>query len=177
MQSGRKPQDREREEALIDRFDLRSTNGNRIGIDAHDEFGNAYELKTTTQARISTARDVGVNHLKKWRELYWICSKGHYDNHGFRFTETYFLFPTQLEEWFSKIEASITTDDRLFKRVLGLLKRNGFKQPDLERVRRAFRRGVLLNDPRIPWSYIQKCGTQIRGNYAQALREILENHN
>jgi hypothetical protein len=108
LQSGRKPQDREREDALIRRLDLQSANANRIGIDAHDEFGNNYELKTTTQARISTARDVGLNHLNKWRELFWICSKGHYGSGGFQFTETYFLFPAQLEEWFSRIEDSIS---------------------------------------------------------------------
>jgi hypothetical protein len=177
LQSGRKPQDREREEALIQLLDLQSANANRIGTDARDEFGNEYELKTTTQARISTARGVGMNHLKKWRELYWICSKGHYDDGGFQFTETYFLFPDQLEEWFARIEASIRADDKLFKRILNLLKNNGFTQPQRERVQRAFRRGVLLNDPRIPWSYIQSRGTEICGNYAQALRDILENRN
>ncbi len=130
-------------------------------------------MKTTTQSRISTARDVGLNHLKKWRQLYWICSKGNYVNRKFQFAETYFLFPAQLEEWFSKIEASITADDKLFKRVLKLLKKMGFKLPELERVRRAFRRGVLLNDPRIPWKYIQTRGTEIRGDYSRALRAIL----
>jgi hypothetical protein len=175
--SGKKPQDREREEALIQLLDLQSANANRIGTDARDEFGNGYELKTTTQARISTARGVGINHLKKWRKLYWICSQGHYNDRGFQFTETYFLFPDRLEEWFSKIEASITTDDKLFKRVLNLLKRNGFTQAQRERVQRAFRRGVLLNDPRIPWSYIKARGIEICGNYAVALRKILMRRN
>ena len=68
MKSGRKPQDRDREDALRKLFDLE----NRTGPDALDEMGRYYELKSTTRDRVSTARDVGPEHLKKWRKLNWI---------------------------------------------------------------------------------------------------------
>ena len=59
MTSGRKPQDRDREDALRNLFELEAANQNRIGPDAVDEAGHYFELKSTTRDRVSTARDVG----------------------------------------------------------------------------------------------------------------------
>jgi hypothetical protein len=171
--SRRKPQDRDREDALRKLFDLQQANQNRTGPDAFDEMGRYYELKSTTRDRVSTARDVGPGHLEKWRKLNWIIGRGQYAGKTFSFEKTYVLTPVQMEPWFNLIEAKLTQDDALFSRVLNVLETNGFTPADCDRIRRAFRRGVLLNDPKITWGYIQSHGVEIRREHAKTLRPVL----
>ena len=173
MKSGRKPQDRDREDALRKLFDLEQANQNRTGPDALDEEGRYYELKSTTRDRVSTARDVGPEHLKKWRKLNWIFGRGQYAGKRFMFEKTYVLTPVQMEPWFNLIEAKITQDDVLFARALSVLEASGFTPAKCDRIRRAFRRGVLLNDPKITWGYIQTHGVEIRREHAKTLRRVL----
>jgi len=173
LESGRKPQDRDREDALRKLFDLEQANQNRTGPDAVDETGRYYELKSTTRDRVSTARDVGPEHLKKWRKLHFIFGRGVYAGKTFKFEKTYVLTPVQMEPWFNGIEAKITQDDALFARALNVLEANGFTPAECDRVRRAFRRGVLLNDPKITWGYIQNHGVEIRRKHARTLRRVL----
>lgn len=173
MESGRKPQDRDREDALRRLFDLEQANQNRTGPDAFDEMGRYYELKSTTRDRVSTARDVGPEHLKKWRWLHWIFGRGQYAGKTFAFENTYVLTPVQMEPWFKLIGAKITQDDALFARALDVLESNGFTPAECDRIRRAFRRGVLLNDPKVTWGYIQTHGVEIRREHAKTLRRVL----
>jgi hypothetical protein len=154
-------------------FELRQANHNRTGPDAADEKGRLYELKSTTRDRVSSARDVGMDHLTKWRRLNWISGRGNYKGRTFDFEQIYFLTPSQMEPWFSIMEAKITRDDALFKRVLKVLERTGFTAAERERVQLALRRGVLLNDPKIPWGYIQTHGVRIEGDYAKQLRKLV----
>jgi len=172
----KKPQDNERERTLIQLCGLIGSNDNRIGTDAKDEDSREYELKTTTKSGVSTARDVGLNHLAKWRRLIWICSRGHYDEYDtFHFGTTFLLFPEDLEPWFTEIEAKVTANDALVGRVVDLLANNGFNQQEIETLQYVFQRGVLLNDPNIPWSFIEANGKELTGDYAQALRKIVAN--
>ena len=173
--SERKPQDRDREDALRKLFELEPANQNRIGPDAVDEVGHYFELKSTTRDRVSTARDVGPEHLKKWRERNWIFGRDYYQGSTFKFEQTYFLSPVQLEPWFGMIEAKITQDDALFNRVLNVIDTNGFTEEESDRVRKAFRRRVLLNDPKITWGYIRTHGTEIRTKHSSTLRKLLKN--
>ena len=82
-----------------------------------------------------------------------------------------------MEPWFNLIEAKLTQDDALFSRVLNVLETNGFTPADCDRIRRAFRRGVLLNDPKITWGYIQAHGVEIRREHAKTLRRVLLSSN
>ena len=173
MKSGRKPQDRDREDGLRKIFELRQANHNRTGPDATDEKGRLYELKSTTRDRVSSARDVGVDHLTKWRQLNWIFGRGNYKGRAFDFEQIYFLTPAQMEPWFSVMEAKLTRDDALFKRVLRVLAAHGFTPAERDRVQLAFRRGVLLNDPKIPWGYVQTHGVRIDSNHARQLRKLV----
>jgi hypothetical protein len=173
LKSGKKPQDRDREDKLRKIFDLQPANDNRIGPDAVDESGNYFELKSTTRDRVSSARDVGPEHLKKWRERNWIFGRGHYQGSTFKFEQTYFLTPVQMEPWFGMIDVKITKDDVLFNRVLHFLDTNGFTSEECDSVRRAFRRGVLLNDPKITWRYVRTHGVEIRSNHSSTLRKLL----
>lgn len=173
MRSERKPQDRDREDALRRLFALQQANQNRIGPDAVDEDDRIYELKSTTRDRVSTARDVGPEHLKKWRQRNWIFGRGAYYGSTFRFDETYLLTPAQLEPWFEIIKAKITKDEPLFERALRVLADNGFSADECDRIRRAFRRGALLNDPKITWGYVKQHGVEIRDDHARTLRRLL----
>ena len=135
--------------------------------------GRYYELKSTTRDRVSTARDVGPEHLKKWRWLHWIFGRGQYAGKTFAFENTYVLTPVQMEPWFKLIGAKITQDDALFARALDVLESNGFTPAECDRIRRAFRRGVLLNDPKVTWGYVQTHGVEIRREHAKTLRRVL----
>jgi hypothetical protein len=154
-------------------FELEQANHNRTGPDAVDGKGRLYELKSTTRDRVSSARDVGLDHLRKWRQLNWIFGRGNYEGRAFKFEEIYLLTPAQMEPWFEIIEEKITEDDALFARILRVLKKEGFTVAERERVQRAFRRGVLLNDPKIRWTYVQTHGVRIERNHAKELRELL----
>jgi Restriction endonuclease PvuII len=154
-------------------FELQQANHNRTGPDALDENGRLYELKSTTRDRVSSARDVGMDHLTKWRHLNWIFGRGNYKGRQFDFEQIYFLTPEQMEPWFSVIEAKLTRDDALFKRALKVLERAGFTAAERERVQLAFRRGVLLNDPKIPWGYVRTHGVRIESDYAKRLRKLV----
>ncbi len=64
-------QDDGREQRLISILGLNSEPG-RIGIDASLP-GYQFELKSTTSKYyVSTARDVTINMIEKWRSLNWI---------------------------------------------------------------------------------------------------------
>ena len=154
-------------------FELQEANHNRTGPDAVDEKGRLYELKSTTRDRVSSARDVGMDHLTKWRQLNWIFGRGNYRGRTFDFEQIYFLTPAQMEPWFSLMEAKLTRDDALFKRVLKVLGRAGFTAAECDRVQRAFRRGVLLNDPKITWTFVQTHGVRIEGDHAKQLRKLV----
>jgi hypothetical protein len=154
-------------------FELQQANHNRTGPDAEDEKGRLYELKSTTRDRVSSARDVGMGHLTKWRQLNWIFGRGHYKGRTFDFEQIYFLTPAQMELWFSTMEAKLTRDDELFRRVLRVLKRAGFTASERDRVQLALQRGVRLNDPKIPWGYVQTHGVRICGDYARQLRKLV----
>jgi hypothetical protein len=173
VKSARKPQDTDREDSLRKMFDLQQANHNRTGPDARDEKENYYEIKSTTRDRVSSARGVGMDHLTKWRRLNWIFGRGNYRGRTFAFDQIYFLTPEQMEPWFSAMESKLTRDDALFKRVLKLLKRVGFSPAERERVQRAFRRGVLLNDPKITWTFVQSNGIRIESDYAKQLRKLV----
>jgi hypothetical protein len=69
-------QDDSREEAMRELFDLyKDENEGRGGIDAHLELdGQAipFELKTTSNGSVTTVRDFGPDHIKKWKDKHWL---------------------------------------------------------------------------------------------------------
>jgi len=69
-------QDDNREEAMRKLFGLyKDENEGRSGIDAYlDVDGSAipFELKTTSQGSVTTVRDFGPDHIKKWKTKHWL---------------------------------------------------------------------------------------------------------
>ena len=94
----------------------------RSGIDAYFDFvvgGRRYavpvELKSTTVGSVSTARDVGPEHIEKWRSRVWLV--GFYDSDGVTLKRMLALGPDDMEPWISRIERYIAPDFLLGERA------------------------------------------------------------
>lgn len=100
---------------------LRAGEG-RSDVDAFldfEAFGKAYssplELKSTTNYSVSTARDVGPDHIAKWRSRIWVF--GFYDSSGANLQKILTLGPADMEEWIGKIESYIAPDFAIGERI------------------------------------------------------------
>ena len=107
-------QDDHRETEMRQLVGLRTGEG-RSGIDAYFDFtvrGRHYavpiELKSTTVGSVSTARDVGPEHIEKWRSRVWLF--GFYDSSGTTLERLLALGPDEMEPWISRIERYIAPD-------------------------------------------------------------------
>lgn len=143
-----------------------------MGSDARDEFGNRYELKTVTTRNVTTGRDIGPDYLDRLRQSYFICARGENTDYGFLIRDIYFLAPAMMEEWIISIERRLATDRALVDSALALLRETSFTG-DLDRLRQIGYRGFTLNNPKIPWSYIDSHGILLEGEPALHLRELI----
>lgn len=107
-------QDDSRENEVIQILGLEKGN-DRSGVDAFYSFsrnGIKYkveiELKSTTNTTVSTARDVGIDHIEKWRSKYWIIA--FYDSSGKTLKSILGLSPEEMEPWIKSIEDYIKPD-------------------------------------------------------------------
>lgn len=108
-------QDDVRENQMIEILQLKK-GIERSGVDASldfvDETGIEYcaqiELKSTTGRTVSTARDVGIEHIRKWRSRIWIF--GFYDTTGEELQSLLCLGPAEMEPWIAKVEKYISPD-------------------------------------------------------------------
>ena len=73
------------------------------------------ELKSTTVGSVSTARDVGLGHIEKWRSRVWLF--GFYDASGTVLESVLTLGPDDMEPWISRIERYIAPDFLIGERV------------------------------------------------------------
>ncbi|MCL2930363.1 MAG: hypothetical protein O4861_11950 [Trichodesmium sp. St16_bin4-tuft] len=77
-------QDDSRENELIQLFNLeRLANSTRSGTDAILTLNSLiipFELKSTTKTSVTTVRDFGLEHIKKWRGQHWLF--GFYEKGG-----------------------------------------------------------------------------------------------
>ncbi len=157
-------------------FNLHPSGEGRMGADALDESNNPFELKSTTKNSVTTARDVGPHTLEKWRKRYWICAKGRNTPVGFIIDEVYFLAPSMMEEYISSIEARFEPDLELLGMALKLLKEEDVEDAKLMRLNYLVRRGLTLNNPKIPWHYVQSHGMKITSNHAKRLRQLVRKY-
>lgn len=114
-------QDDERERELVRMFNLDWDPAHqRAGVDALldiDVDGERYrfevEVKSSTGATVSTARDVGMEHIRKWRRKLFII--GFYSKEARRpeLQQCLCLTPIDMEPWIASIEAKILIDFKL----------------------------------------------------------------
>lgn len=72
------------------------------------------EVKSTTKGSVSTARDVGMQHIEKWRRKLFVI--GFYETGRSQKVEVrraLCLTPLDMEPWIAAVEASISIDYRL----------------------------------------------------------------
>ena len=154
-------------------FNLRRPGG-RIDVDAFDKFDNPYELKTTSKGGVSTARDLGYNHLDKWAKRYWIIVdfKKTIDSHDF--INFWFMAPRHLQGWFDKIRARLDLDREITERAEKSMRLGGASDEDIRRVLKLCSDGALLNDPNIPKGYVRKHALPLMGDMEQHLYTMVQ---
>jgi len=115
-------QDDAREQELCNLFNLEwDPEHSRGGDDAWFEYDDGFskpiripvEVKSTTNDTISTARDVGLQHIEKWRKKLWVI--GFYDSSARRpkLVSSLCLTPVDLEPWIKKLEDYISPDFKI----------------------------------------------------------------
>lgn len=143
--------------------------GGRAGVDATDGVGNPFELKSGTKSGITTARDVGLHTIKEWRSKYWIIATGRNLAEGFRLDSLYIVHPDDLEPVFSKLAARLQADSERVAAVLDAAKAASLAKETVERVADICRRGITINNPKIPMDLVQRQATH---NPAKARRQV-----
>jgi hypothetical protein len=118
-------QDDAREQELVREFNLNwDPDHQRSGVDAtlDVEVGGRVvridvEVKSTTRKGVSTARDVGLDHIRRWRRMFFVI--GTYDKRGHRLAlqNSLCLTPLDLETWIAGIESYIAPDYQLAQRA------------------------------------------------------------
>ena len=164
-------QDNSREDYLVKLFGLEG-NSSRIGWDARDQWGNEYEIKTTTKGTVSTARDLGYSHLDKWSKRFWIVARGQQESSGFVYHKIYFLDPQQMSGWIGNIRSRLDEDMKIVNATYELV--DVFLDDVLKkRAKKILEDGIKLNDPGISWKYIESNGTLISSDYAGELQKLV----
>jgi len=74
-----------------------------------------FELKSTTSTSVSTVRDFGPDHVRKWRGKHWIF--GFYDSGGSRLKYCYYASPARMEPWIKQMELYVRPDAILAETV------------------------------------------------------------
>jgi hypothetical protein len=154
-------QDSVREEMLMELFGLMDSGEGRIGADAVDKNGRRFELKSGTKKSVTTARDVGLHTLEKWRGKHWLIGFGEQINREFNFTEIHYLAPKDLEGFCKKIEIKIKPDLNILEDAKIILNEQNFDSQKLERLEYLVTRGYTLNNPKIPYRYVLDNGTRL----------------
>ena len=116
-------QDDKRENELIRLFGLkRPANSSRGGLDALLRLGELdvpFELKSTTVGSVTTVRDFGAEHIKKWKGKHWLI--GFYDSDGRRINRCLYGSPLAMEPWIKAMEEYIAPDIALAECVPSLV--------------------------------------------------------
>jgi hypothetical protein len=118
-------QDDERERELVRMFNLDWDPAHqRAGVDAvldidvdGQPFRFEVEVKSSTGSTVSTARDVGMEHIQKWRRKLFVI--GFYSKEARRpeLQHCLCLTPIDMEPWIASIEAKILIDFKLALRA------------------------------------------------------------
>lgn len=109
-------QDDKREHEMILLFNLQvPPDRKRADIDAHLKLDGRtidFELKSTTKDSVSTVRDFGPDHIRKWRTgLHWLFA--FYDSSGEHLQYCIYASPKDMEPWIAEKERYILPDQTL----------------------------------------------------------------
>jgi hypothetical protein len=105
-------QDDDRERTMIEIFDLcKGKTEGRSGIDAFlkiDGENSPFELKTTSQGSVTTVRDFGLEHIRKWKNRHWLIG-------FFVKNREYYKYgsPTMMSDWINSKEKIYSTRSQI----------------------------------------------------------------
>jgi hypothetical protein len=118
-------QDDERERELVRLFNLHwDPSHQRSGVDATLDvtvegrrIRFEVEVKSTTGQTVSTARDVGMEHIQRWRRMLFVI--GFYGREARRpeLLRALCLTPIDMEPWIASVESRILLDFRIAQRA------------------------------------------------------------
>jgi len=107
-------QDDQREKDMIDLFKLQKVEDEgRSGVDAFFNYNGElipFELKTTSTTSVTTVRDFGPEHIKKWKNKHWLIG---FFSKGKEFYK--YASPLFMENWINEKEKYISNDFALAK--------------------------------------------------------------
>ncbi len=147
-------QDDSRQQQIADYCGL-EVEDSRIGIDAWRNGQNPFEIKSLTKNKgVSTARQVHLSKVLKWKSQYWIIGKGPQDHDGWDMQVLYLAHPNDLNPFFSKCEAKITRYWTECHEVLDAARKAGISEEKLKLVETIMEVGTRLDDPCIPWKSV-----------------------
>lgn len=128
----------------------------RDGVDAFDERGTPFEIKSTTKKSksVSTARDVHLHTIERWRGQHWIMAAGSRADAGLEITDLYLAHPDDLEPFFKKCEEKIKTKFDLVSHFIW--SNQTYSTEKKNEAIKVVKRGSTLNDPTIPWRLIRE---------------------
>lgn len=105
-------QDDDREDAMRSLFNLhKDENEGRSGVDAFLDVNDQrihFELKTTSNGSVTTVRDFGPDHIKKWKNKHWLIGFFINDREYYKYGS-----PAMMEEWIKGKEKYISPDFKL----------------------------------------------------------------
>lgn len=106
-------QDDAREREMILMFNLSvPADRTRGGLDAELEIDGhgrlPFELKSTTKNSISTVRDLGPEHIAKWKNLHWLFA--FYESDGATLRYCYYASPADMADWVNGKESYVLPD-------------------------------------------------------------------
>ncbi|MEB3828384.1 hypothetical protein [Phormidium sp. CCY1219] len=108
-------QDDIRETFLIELFQLeRPENPTRSGTDAILSLNGQkveFELKSSTKSSVTTVRDFGIEHIRKWQGKHWLF--GFYSSGGKLLNYCFYGSPKSMAPWIAQKEAYILYDCKL----------------------------------------------------------------
>jgi len=118
-------QDDERERELVRMFNLDWDPAHqRAGVDAVLDIvlnGVTHrlevEVKSTTSTTVSTARDVGIEHIAKWRRKLFVIGFYSREQRRPELQRCLCLTPVDMEPWIRSVEAKILIDFKLAQRA------------------------------------------------------------
>lgn len=118
-------QDDERERELVRMFNLDWDPAHqRAGVDARLDLpvdGRPVrfevEVKSTTGRTVSTARDVGMEHIRKWRRKLFVIGFYSRDARRPELLRALCLTPVDMEPWIASVEERIAIDHEIAQRA------------------------------------------------------------
>ncbi|UWR03767.1 hypothetical protein K3740_03445 [Ruegeria conchae] len=108
-------QDDRRELEQIELFELeQSSERSRSDTDGILRIGGRelkFELKSTTKDSVTTVRDFGMNHIRKWKDKHWLF--GFYTKRGNALRYTRYASPQMMAPWIEEKRKYIEVDFQL----------------------------------------------------------------